>query len=64
MPQMIPQQRMILARKSQRGSVHRALGSEKIVLQERFVSEEGETRCKQSVARICLALHRSKGGRW
>jgi hypothetical protein len=27
------------------------------VLLERFVSELGELRCRQSVARICLALH-------
>ena len=31
------------------------------MLRERFVSEAGESRCRQSVARICLALHQSKG---
>ena len=25
---------------------------------------QGETRCRQSVARICLGLHASKGARW
>src|SRR6266851_384607 len=54
----------ILARISQRGWVHRDPGSEKIVLPERFVSEAGEARCGQSVARICLDLYRLKGARW
>ena|SRR5216683_1118256 len=53
-----------LARISQRGWVHRDPGSEKIVLPERFVSEAGEARCGQSVARICLDLYRLKGARW
>lgn len=44
--------------------VHRDPGSEKIVLRERFVSEAGGARCRQSVAQICLALHRLKGARW
>ena len=33
-----------------KGWVHRGPGSEKIVLDERFVSEAGEARCGQSVA--------------
>ena len=46
------------------GWVHRGSASEKIVLSERFVSEAGGSRCRQSVARICSALQRLKGARW
>jgi hypothetical protein len=40
-----------------KGWVHWAFGSEKTVLRERVVSETGEPRCRQSVARICSVLH-------
>src|SRR5262249_36002787 len=47
-----------------KGWVHRSPGSEKIELLKGFISGPGGVRCRQSVARICLALHPSKVAKW
>jgi len=40
--------------------VHRGPESEKIVLREPFNSDQGITRCRQTVPQTCSVLHRSK----
>ena len=38
-------------------------GSEKIDWESGLSQDKGESRCRQSVARVCLVLHPSKAGR-
>jgi hypothetical protein len=53
-----------LARISQRGRCIGALDLRKSSWTNGLSQDQGESRCRQSVARICLALHQLKGGRW
>ena len=52
----------ILARISQRGRCIGALDLRKSCCENGLSRKQGESRCRQSVARICLALHPLKGG--
>ena len=53
-----------LARISQRGRCIGALDLRKSCCENGLSRRQGSSRCRQSVARICLALHQLKGGRW
>jgi len=53
-----------LARISQRGGCTGALDLRKSCWMNGLSQRQGEARCGQSVARICLDLHRLKGTRW
>src|SRR4051812_12928097 len=54
----------LLTRISQRGRCIGALDLRKSCCKNGLSRRQGEARCGQSVARICLDLHRLKGGRW
>ncbi len=53
-----------LARISQRGRCIGALDLRKSSCTNGLSQDQGASRCRQSVARICLALHALKGGGW
>src|SRR6516225_189902 len=53
-----------LARISQTGRCVGVLDLRKSICTNDLPQGQGETRCRQSVAWICLDLHRLKGARW